>query len=801
MADNNLAVGSPIPQGAQIGEAQASPSSSLKPGDAIPQGAQVGAQPQSGSGGLMDSIGGAIDSVGHHASNIVDNITAGAVDTGMGLSDMGHAAIHKVLPEKVADVLSPKSGMYEMHDVADPLREQKGSGLDKFIGYGGETLLEFMTGESALKGLPMAQKLKYGSQIMSVLEQSPKLMQALKEGASLMKVADQLGPAEREILRRFPAIARRIAVDSATAGTAQGAQTLARTGGDVPGALKEGAEMAAGSGVIGAVAEPVASALSKGNEAAEGVKVANTVAEKGVQQRETARNALEQSQNALQAPGKRATTDQVRSWLKQADDARHDMMEVGEQNLKDRLQGEAIPAKEAPMAEHAQQLLDNPPVDTSGEHEVEREAKAASRDLLHPRVQNMLEMIASGEKPVEAAEAEGDKAPLLYDAQNKPIEGAEEPSTEPIQDWNVDNLIGARKSIRKLAAQFPRGDINRRVLGKLMEGVDDTFQSLADQAGDSKAGADYGQLRQVYKKASDEIERSRFVQDLMNDKTGQAHSDFGKVLLGSGDRFEDRLENLRSILNSKQMDQVSEGFAKNLMDEGPDALLKLSPDRIDKISQLVGPKNVQALGDMVRNVVKADGASKMFSMTPTSLDRVEKWVGKQGLKDLTADGMRDLFAQASDAEGNVDPDKFLDSWKTFTNKSAYRRLLDSSQVRKAAQNVITQMEHSSDFKKLVQAVGMGPAVAAGAGAGFYLSHLGPVADILGLGSMVLGFKSMSDFVKKLADSPKLWEVTSKLDNAAKSKAVRGIKEGAKYGTGKGLKYVLGGASSALGGGN
>src|SRR5438270_6508519 len=102
MADNTLTVGSPIPQGAQIGEAQASPAASLKPGDPIPQGSQIGDQQQpEGDNGILDSIG-------HHASDIMHNFTAGAVDTGMGLGELGHRAIHAALPEKAAEVLSPK---------------------------------------------------------------------------------------------------------------------------------------------------------------------------------------------------------------------------------------------------------------------------------------------------------------------------------------------------------------------------------------------------------------------------------------------------------------------------------------------------------------------------------------------------------------------------------------------------------------------------------------------------------------------------------------------------------------------
>ena len=96
------------------------------------------------------------------------------------------------------------------------------------IGYGGETLLEFLTGDEALKGLALSDRLMKSAGVAKALEQSPRLMKALQIGA-----------------------------DALRSGAVGGTQGTVRSGGDLGKGAEEGATTAAIAGTLGMAGQAV----------------------------------------------------------------------------------------------------------------------------------------------------------------------------------------------------------------------------------------------------------------------------------------------------------------------------------------------------------------------------------------------------------------------------------------------------------------------------------------------------------------------------------------------------------------
>lgn len=210
--DNNLQSGAPIPEGAQVGNQNVS----LSVGSAIPAGAKIGEinkpeiNPQSNSSGFNQ----AENSVGKWFGDTLHNAVEGFGETASGLGRQ----LYKIA-SPVIDPLMKDFGYGHISDEAAKEATKPnltGDTSSKFVGYGGETLLEFLAGDAAIAKLPtMAMKLEAITKVTKALESSPKLMAALKVGANALKQ-----------------------------GTVAGGQEFVRSD-DVESALKQGGTMAA----------------------------------------------------------------------------------------------------------------------------------------------------------------------------------------------------------------------------------------------------------------------------------------------------------------------------------------------------------------------------------------------------------------------------------------------------------------------------------------------------------------------------------------------------------------------------
>jgi hypothetical protein len=181
---------------------------------------------------------------------------AGSVFEGVGEGLFGTAAGAGDLIDK-ATGMKPGAVSRELHTLAGDDNTPGSSNAYNKTGYGGETLMEFLTGDEALKGLSLSDRLLKSAGIAKALENSPRIMKALQIGADALRV-----------------------------GTVQGTQTLVRTGGD-----------ATAAGEQGLLAAGTAGALNTAIEAAPAIKKAFSL--KAVQ--DALQNSKASIQEALQS--------------------------------------------------------------------------------------------------------------------------------------------------------------------------------------------------------------------------------------------------------------------------------------------------------------------------------------------------------------------------------------------------------------------------------------------------------------------------------------------------------------------
>jgi hypothetical protein len=428
---------------------------------------------QLGDNGVLSDIGGAFQGAGE-----------GIFSTLSGAVDMAHKHLGVPVSDTVTDTLHDLAGNGQQKPAANQL------------GYGGETLMEFLSGEEALKALSIPEKLAAVGSTWKVLENSPKLLATLKLGAAAMKAGTQLSPEEAALVKQYPRLAKLISmgVEAGHAGATQGAQTLVRTGGDVKQAAADAAVTAATVGTLHAAGA-----------------AAGAVAKKGAQAAEATGRVSEAAKAAASKP---EVLDAINQRIGAAENALHENYESGINDLKDRLSGAEVSASDNPLAEHAKTILSDPP---PGTHPAVAAAAKAQKDTLAPAVKELLETVANGSEPLSeeemaAQEAAQPKPSGLLGADGKPLttETPEElPTTKEARPYTVDDLIDLRQRIRKTAENYDYGSANSRALRSLLNTVDesgnfkspmdDTIQKLAEDSGDDTAVQDYKDLRSNYR--------------------------------------------------------------------------------------------------------------------------------------------------------------------------------------------------------------------------------------------------------------------------------------------------------------
>ena len=99
---------------------------------------------------------------------------------------------------KLMEKAIPEAGLKAEDTMSHP------QGAAQMIGYGGESLAEFLLGDDALKGLSMADKFKQISGVMGILEKSPRLMKMLQMGVDVGKGRNRTWPGRTSSVEEKP---------------------------------------------------------------------------------------------------------------------------------------------------------------------------------------------------------------------------------------------------------------------------------------------------------------------------------------------------------------------------------------------------------------------------------------------------------------------------------------------------------------------------------------------------------------------------------------------------------------------
>jgi hypothetical protein len=537
-----------------------------------------------------------LQKVGKFALDSASNFGAGAIQTAEGLGDIGHKAIHAVLPESAAEVLSPNVGMAAEHSYAKPLTDPVGSKASQIAGYGGESLMEFLTGDEALKGLSLGDKLMKSAKIAKILETSPRLMEALQHGAKLKKLAQQ-----------YPRIAELLG-SSARAGAVQGTQTTVKTGGDVKEGAKEGAVMGVSSAALGAPFSAASSLLSKAG---------------------AAKNTLNKLTEAgANAPEKSDAVKAVRGWINDAEQKMHGDFESGVQSLRDQLKGETIKPEESALSKKAQELLQNVPgegpklarelqgqmkgivpgterteglLERLAKPHSEEETTMAPKDFLRESGSNRRSVLATPQdeetvKSLADAYSKGEEVPtatMLKDGEGNLLEvdgrhralAAHQAGkatipvkvTTKMSDFDVDGLVDLRQKLGAKARELPYGDPNARRLRQLQHAIDDDIGTMAKNADKPEVAEQYSKLRSDYRSKLADIQ-STPIDKLRTDEPGKELNDVGQYIL-SGGNSKAKIEALRKVIGPDRMGTIADSVATNWLRDATSEAGKFDPQK------------------------------------------------------------------------------------------------------------------------------------------------------------------------------------------------------------------------------
>lgn len=484
--------------------------------------------------------------------NIAQGFGAGAADTLTGLGKIGsHIPGMSYIAEKVGDVL----GLPSLHGqaAADPYttvqhgikaaQEGATGNTAGKLGYAGENLTEFLMGDEALKGLAYSEKLMQAAKVAKIIEKSPRLAEAIKGGANILKVQSYLGPEEIEFLNKSPVLKRlaTVGMDALRQGLVQGAETTAKTGGDVGEGVKQGAGMAVASAAIGGPLAVGGGLLEKAGKAAKTVGALTDVAKT--------------------APSQPELTDAAQQAIETAKQEMHSTYDTGVKDIAGRLKGAEEPLQGSPLQKKAQELLKTTPDNPEG---LTKELRESVKGVVPgtDRAKKMLEGLAG------ASEDEGSSESFL----DKEYGGEAKELPKPPENMSIDNLIKYRETLGKVARDLPYDDkpTLKAVYG-LLDGVDDTIEKMAKGADDPEVAQDYKTLRQGYKDKVKFFQPSDKPADQLAYNTVKAlrsgtKDEVGQYLF-SGNNVRAKVSSVQELLGDEGTKQLGRDIFKSMVED------------------------------------------------------------------------------------------------------------------------------------------------------------------------------------------------------------------------------------------
>ncbi len=424
-----------------------------------PSGTIVMAQPASTESGQPSPLA-SVASNGMQKTGAEDALENTAIGAGKGLEStiagVGDFLKKAITATSPLGIRQDESNLMEKiipsEGVTAEKEQSKPVGLAQQIGYGGETLAEFMLGDEALSGLSAADKYAEVAKMMKFVESSPRAMEALKTGANIAKAAEELGPEAKAAIKGDRTLARLVSwgVDTAKTMARQGAIQAAQTGirtGDVKQAAEAGGEQALASGVLGGAFGALGRVAGKAGEAGKAVEEASAAG----------RNA----------PTNLELGQKVSDQINDAETKMHGDFESGIQKLKGDLGDQKVPYAGSPLQKAAQEAL---------------QGKTEAKGVLGGAFQGL----AGG----------SDESKKFLNSLNDP---------KNTGDMNIDELIQYRQQLGEKIGVLTKGGTSSadradvQVYQKLRDGIDDTISNLAKQSGKPEAAQDYEALRAAYK--------------------------------------------------------------------------------------------------------------------------------------------------------------------------------------------------------------------------------------------------------------------------------------------------------------
>lgn len=613
------------------------PSGSYSDADFVDNPAYNGGQKPADKATINDNDS-TLTKFGKGVGGLFEGIGEGVLGTVAGAADIANKAASKV------GLSDGKQGFVSkgLHDLAGD-NEQRSTAAS--IGYGGESLLEMMLGDEALKAIPLAKRLNVVSKAMQTLEQSPKLMAALKAGADLLKAGTLSDTAHGAELLKNPIVREALKM-----AMMQGAQTYVKTSGDAGQATEDALTAGTLGAATGAAVNKLSKVIGKARKGADTVAKMGEMAAKAPEDEtvfgglskdlsdarqnidnifekaksdalDTEQNAVSQGQaqkdaktydaNDQLAKKKGILEDMSRdheaqsaadqqsrlSWVEkgkqeaqnfanseltkglsevagnnpvdteslaehvndaitQYEKSAHDTYEAGingENGIATRLKGEATPVKGSAISKKAGELLKTP---DENEHSAVVKAMSLAGDKLDAGVKDLLTDLKKGSESIKTVGEDGKTVV----------------TEKPMKDWTADALIKLRQSVREAASNYQRGDLNRRVLGKLISSIDDTLEGLANTAHDPDVMDGYQKLRANYKQQRALLD-SHVADKLKLTDPDKALDDANKYLLGGSNTLA-KLDTVRKIIGDGEMETLARSRVADWLKQGPDTFVK-----------------------------------------------------------------------------------------------------------------------------------------------------------------------------------------------------------------------------------
>ena len=788
-------------------------------------------------------------------SGVAAGIGEGLSGTLAGVTDLAHKIpLSPLGPLALADKLAGGKISSTLHGLASGSGENGAPTKPEEFGQDVETIGEFLLTDAALKGLSVADKLTQVSKVMKYIEKSPKLAQTLRLGINVGKAGIELGPEERAILQKYPVLARLagVGMDAIRHGTIQGAQTLAKTDGDIEEAAKSGGTMALGSAFIGAPLGIAGGLLDKVGQAADTVNDvrtglqgnAPTQADVEGQLKQTTENAVAPQINAAQqaqqeaeeriagaasvpeslaanAPTNEAITSSTQKAVKAAHTNLMNSYGVGLDSLKNVAQGQTLNYADSPLQKAAQSLLDK------GSNETK--PLDAAFDVNRPGSEKANHMLSLLNDPYEDENEES-----IADAKKLSTDGAKVPAsiktleTHPVK-LDMQELVDRRKKVGELLRntgwQTDEQRADRNIYKTLLQGTDDSIQQLVEKSGNPDAIQTLQKMNNDYRTGIRRFDNND-VQALLR---GDAN-DVAKRLMGGGTSVND-INTVRDTIGSPAFKQLADSsiqrmaadaidkttgqfsfdaFFKNWNRIPSDVRTAMFQDSMkagslqNAIMQVqktnasgVIPESlaqIKAATDTVSDIL-GNGSIDSLLKDPERVQNLAQLVGPEAMSDLGKTVLQNQLREAStDGTGNiknVNTDKFLKFVASLKDSPEVVDALfrPTPETAAAYDKLLASIHNVSRVKEMVKLGIITPTI--GAAIGGAIGHTG-FSLVLGAAATEAAGGSVSfarDMLDRIANSPQTWNTLKFLDTAAKSKIAGGISKLGRYAAGKTARAV------------